>query len=52
MNKNKNKNEKDDFGLNEDDWNIYRGLNADDISEDENDELALNEIELELRELD
>jgi len=31
---------------------MYRELNPDDISEDENDELNLNEIELELRELD
>ena len=38
--------------MNDDDWNMYRGLNADDISEDENDELALNEIELELRDID
>ena len=44
--------EKEDFGKNDDDWNLYRGLNADDISEGENDEIAINEIELELRELD
>lgn len=31
---------------------MYRGLNAEDISEDENDELQLNEIEIELRDLD
>jgi hypothetical protein len=31
---------------------MYRGLNAEDISEDENEELLINELEVELRELD
>ena len=44
--------DKEDFGINDDDWNLYRGLNPDDISEDENDDIILNEIELELRDLD
>ena len=38
--------------MNDEDWNLYRGLNAEDISEDENDELAVNDIEIELREID
>ena len=44
--------ESEDFGINDDDWNLYRGLNNQDESEEENEEIQLNEIELELRELD
>ena len=44
--------ESEDFGINEEDWNLYRGLNDLDHSDEEQDDLLINEIELELRELD
>lgn len=37
--KQKRKSDKDEFGINDEDWNMYRGLNAEDFSEDENEEL-------------
>lgn len=38
--------------MNDDDWDVYRGISKEVDSEDENLEIKLNEVELELREAD
>jgi hypothetical protein len=38
--------------MNDDDWNIYRGISKEVESDEENCELKLNEIDVELREID
>jgi actin-related protein 5 len=42
----------DTFGMNDEDWNIYRGISRDYGSDEENFENKLNEVEIELREMD
>ncbi|KAL4456886.1 hypothetical protein ABPG74_014524 [Tetrahymena malaccensis] len=42
----------DNFGMNDEDWNIYIGIQRDYESDEENQEMKLNEIEIELREMD
>lgn len=42
----------DTFGINDEDWNIYRGISRDYGSDEENFENKLNEIDIELREMD
>lgn len=42
----------DNFGLRDEDWDLYRGINKDLDSDEENVEIKLQEVELELRELD
>jgi hypothetical protein len=38
--------------MNDEDWNLYRGLSVNDISDDESTELKLQELDNELREID
>lgn len=38
--------------MNDEDWNIYRGISKYQDSEDENMDMKLNDIEIELREID
>ena len=38
--------------MNDDDWNLYRGITKERDSDDENHELKLSEIDVELREID
>jgi actin-related protein 5 len=46
-------NQVDDFGLNDEDWEIYRGIGKHNISEDEEeDQNQLNEIEAQIMEMD
>jgi hypothetical protein len=46
-------NQVDDFGLNDEDWEIYRGIGRHNISEDEEeDQNQLNEIEAQIMEMD
>jgi hypothetical protein len=40
------------FGMRDEDWDLYRGINRELDSDEENMELKLQELELELRELD
>lgn len=42
----------DNFGMNDEDWNVYIGIQKDYESDEENQEMKLNEIEIELREMD
>ncbi len=45
--------EKDDFGMNDEDWDVYRGISRHNISEDEEeDHNQLNEIEEHIMEMD
>jgi len=38
--------------MNDEDWNVYIGIQKDYESDEENQEIKLNEIEIELREMD
>ncbi len=42
----------DTFGLRDEDWDLYKEINRELDSDEENIELKLQEIELELKELD
>lgn len=42
----------DNFGVKDEDWDIYRGITRELDSDDENAEFKIQEVELELRELD
>lgn len=45
--------EDENFGMNDDDWNIYKEINREYTpSDEENLDIKLNEVDLELRELD
>lgn len=49
----KKDNQSDDFGINDEDWEIYRGISRHNISEDEEeDQNQLNEIEAQIMEMD
>ncbi len=38
--------------MDDEDWNVYRGISKEADSDDENHEIKLNELDLELREID
>jgi hypothetical protein len=38
--------------MDDEDWNVYRGISKEANSDDENYEMKLNELDLEIRELD
>lgn len=42
----------DNFGMRDEDWDIYRGITRELDSDDENAEFKIQEVELELRDLD
>jgi len=49
----KKENEKDNFGINDEDWEVYRGISRHNISEDEEeDQNQLNELEAQIMEMD
>ena len=51
--KKKNENAKDDFGMNDEDWEVYRGISRHNLSEDEEeDQQQLNEVEAQIIEID
>jgi len=49
----KNEKNTDEFGKNDEDWDVYRGISKNNISEDEEEDLnKLNDIEAEIVEID
>jgi hypothetical protein len=49
----KNEKQSDEFGKNDDDWEVYRGISKNNISEDEEeDQQQLNDIEAQIIEMD
>lgn len=49
----KRESEKDDFGVNDEDWEVYRGISRHNLSEDEEeDHNQLNELEAQIMEID
>ena len=49
----KDQTNEDNFGIDDDDWNVYRDIQKDRFSEDEeDDQTALNEVEDKIGELD
>ena len=42
----------DNFGVNDDDWNVYRDISKEADSDEENHEMKLTELEIQIREMD
>ena len=47
-----NNEQEDNFGMNDEDWELYRNINRELDSDEENLDFKLQELEIELRELD